>query len=209
MNYSIIKEPKSIITDNRLKPFSLQKIAAQNGNVYFKGNPCKRNHDGLRYTKGAACVRCIELKRKKSITPRQRSIANHNLSLEYAKSGKTTYVPEKPCKRGHLLRFINSNNCVECDKIIIARHKLSIKFSRIKKQYGLTKDQYLQLVKDQGSSCKICNLFIEDHFKLHIDHSHKTKKVRGLLCSRCNQGIGLLDHNSKLFYKAALYCDGC
>lgn len=207
--YEIIKEAKlpEEKIDGRLNPNSPQNIARQNGIVHYQGDICKRGHSGLRYTKGGQCIECIGLARNTSIRPKQRSIKNHELSLKAASLGHTTYIPEKPCKYGHLLRYVNSNNCVECDKFQLEKHKINAKYARIKKEYGLSKNEYLQLVHDQWSCCKLCNKHIPDHFKLHVDHCHDTNKVRGLLCGKCNQGIGLLNHDIELLRKAALYCE--
>lgn len=208
--YEIIKtsvELPKIKRDKRLKPNSAKNTAIQNGLVRFQGKPCKNGHSGIRYTKGGQCVDCIAQTRQTSIIPRQRSVKNHNLSIVAAANGQTTYVPEKPCKYGHLLRFVNSNNCTECDKFQLKKHKITQKYCRIQKLYSLSKNEYLKLVKDQNSSCKLCNFYFEDHFKLHIDHCHETNKIRGLLCGKCNQGIGLLNHDHELLHKAALYCE--
>lgn len=43
--------------------------------------------------------------------------------------------------------------------------------------------------------------------QLAVDHCHETGKIRGLLCLRCNQGIGLLKHNSEWLMAASLYCE--
>ena len=56
------------------------------------------------------------------------------------------------------------------------------KFKIILKKYGLSRENYFQLLKDQNGCCKICN----NKTELVIDHNHKTNKVRGLLCHRCN-----------------------
>lgn len=207
--YTIIKDAKipKIKRDRRLKSDSPQNLARIKGLIYFQGKSCKRNHNSLRYTKGGQCIECMELAKGKAINPRQRSNINHLNSLKAANEGKTTYIPEKACKHGHLLRFVNSNNCVECDILQREKHKLTQKFLRIKKEYNLSKEEYLNLVKSQNSSCKLCDNFIEDHFKLHIDHCHNTKIVRGLLCNKCNQAIGLFNDNSELMRKAALYCE--
>jgi len=209
MTYNIIKEISlpTIKQDKRRKPDSPKQRAIREGLVYFQGRPCKRNHDGLRYTKGGQCVDCIALARNNPIRPKQRSNQNHELSLAAAANGQTTYIPNKPCKHGHLLRFVNSNNCVECDKFQIVKHQVNGKFARIKKLYGLTKDEYMKLVDAQLSACAICETYEANHFKLHIDHCHKTNKVRGLLCGTCNQGIGLLKHNVEILRKATLYCE--
>lgn len=206
--YLIVKE-KVILpeVDGRLKPNSPQKIAVLNGLVTFQRNPCKRGHSGIRYTKGSACVACIELKRDTSFIPRQRSGENHQLSLAAAARGETTYIPTDPCKFGHQLRYVNSNNCFQCDKDQIQKHKISLKYGRIKRLYGLSKNAYLQLIEKQKSCCALCSKFEIDHFKFHVDHCHDTSIVRGLLCGTCNQGIGLLKHNPELLRKAALYCE--
>lgn len=209
MNYQIVKAEIGIleILDKRLKPNSPKNLAIKNGDIRFLGKSCSNKHDGWRYTKGGQCIKCVSIARNNALNPRQRSSKNHEASLAAASNGQTTYLPEKPCKRGHLLRFVSSNNCVECDKIMMEKHKLTQKFNRITRLYNLPKNEYLQLVKDQNSSCKLCDIYEEDHFKLHVDHCHDTRKIRGLLCGRCNQGIGLLNHNSELLRKAALYCE--
>lgn len=194
------------MSDKRLKPNSSRALAVQNGLVTYQGAPCKKGHSGLRYTKGATCIDCIKHSRDISLNPRQRSDKNNELSLKALSAGKTTYIPNKPCKEGHLLRFVNSNNCVECDKLMREKHKITQKYNRIAKEYRLAKSQYLNLVSAQNSSCKLCNKKEIDHFKLHVDHCHETKIVRGLLCGKCNQGIGLLNHDPNLIQKAALYC---
>lgn len=59
------------------------------------------------------------------------------------------------------------------------------------KQYGLTEDEFDTLVEIQNSACAICRR----PGSLQIDHNHRTGKVRGLLCHRCNKGLGLFDDN--------------
>lgn len=49
-------------------------------------------------------------------------------------------------------------------------------------RYGLNRTEYESMLKVQGGKCAVCLL----KKKLCVDHDHKTKKVRGLLCSRCN-----------------------
>lgn len=208
MTYEILNVPlPKKQYDKRLKPDSPQKIAAQKGMVHFQGKPCKRNHSGMRYTKGSQCIECVGLARGSTITPKGRSAINHEKSLIAASDGNTTYIPDRGCRYGHFLRFVNSNNCVQCDKDAIAKYKVDRQFARIEKLYGLPKDAYLSLVHLQNSSCSLCMKLEPDHFKLHVDHCHDTNRVRGLLCSKCNQGIGLLNHDAKLIRKAALYCE--
>jgi hypothetical protein len=80
------------------------------------------------------------------------------------------------------------------------RAKRAGRKSRLKK-YNLTIEAYDLLSESQQGLCKICNLMK----KLHVDHDHKTGKVRGLLCGSCNRAIGLLQENLKVFIAAMEY----
>ncbi|MFC5359558.1 endonuclease VII domain-containing protein [Azospirillum himalayense] len=55
----------------------------------------------------------------------------------------------------------------------------------------------------QGGVCAICRLVPEGN--LHVDHSHTTGCVRGLLCRKCNTAIGLLQDDPQILKEAAIY----
>ena len=78
------------------------------------------------------------------------------------------------------------------------RHMRAIK---IKCVYGLSKQDYDTLIASHGGKCAIC----KKDAKLHIDHDHKTNKVRGLLCAKCNKAIGLLDDDPIITAMAVKY----
>lgn len=75
----------------------------------------------------------------------------------------------------------------------------------IYKKYGLTTDQYNEMLFNQDSKCIICNKACTTGQTLSIDHDHHTKVVRGLLCRKCNSGIGLFDDSVELLEKALAY----
>lgn len=182
-----------------------KKQAEKIGSVFFNtGKSCILGHMADRYTKGGRCVSCAALK---NITKNKRPRTRRNIKLTEDAIAKkqNLYVPEKACKNGHSLRFVISNNCVQCSRDQLEKHKISRKLSRLKKEYGLTKDQYLEMVAVTDGACFICNEKPASHFSLHVDHCHKTKKVRGLLCSRCNQALGLFRESTKLLNKAEEY----
>ena len=80
------------------------------------------------------------------------------------------------------------------------------KNSDLLRWYGITKQQYDDLLAKQDSLCAICGKHAsESHKGLHVDHCHETKKVRGLLCNSCNLAIGLLKHNRTVISKAIEY----
>lgn len=56
------------------------------------------------------------------------------------------------------------------------------------KKYGMTRDDYFNLLDSQAGCCAICGEFVAD--TMDVDHCHETGKVRGLLCGPCNSGIG-------------------
>ena len=57
---------------------------------------------------------------------------------------------------------------------------------RLKAKYGLTLRQFLTILSIQNGVCALCKQ-LPQKGKLHIDHDHKTKRVRGLLCDPCNR----------------------
>lgn len=59
------------------------------------------------------------------------------------------------------------------------------------RRFGLDVGQYEQMSDAQGGVCAICRQKCPRGFELSVDHDHKTSVVRGLLCQRCNAGLGL------------------
>lgn len=76
--------------------------------------------------------------------------------------------------------------------------------TRLDKKYGMTIDDYDKMFKDQGGICLICRS-PPSRKRLAIDHCHKTNKVRGLLCSNCNMGLGLLKDSPRIMINAIRY----
>jgi len=75
------------------------------------------------------------------------------------------------------------------------------------KQYGLTVEQYEQMVIDQDNKCKICGKSEPGGYgkHWHVDHDHENGVVRGLLCESCNTGLGKFKDSPELLEKALLY----
>ena len=72
----------------------------------------------------------------------------------------------------------------------------------IKEKYGLTGDSYRLLLSAQGGGCAICR---RNEGKLTVDHCHDTGKVRGILCQRCNTGLGHFRDSPELLREACNY----
>lgn len=78
--------------------------------------------------------------------------------------------------------------------------------ARLKSLYGITIDEYEELSAHQNHICWICGGVetTKDGF-LHVDHDHNTGQIRGLLCAKCNQGIGCFKENIEALEKAIEY----
>lgn len=75
---------------------------------------------------------------------------------------------------------------------------------RLKRDYNLTQEELSSLCKSQNNACKICNRSFDNCLRA-IDHDHITGRVRGLLCSECNTGLGKFKDNPDLLKKAFDY----
>jgi hypothetical protein len=74
---------------------------------------------------------------------------------------------------------------------------------QLKYYYGLTVEEYNAILQRQNGVCRMCKRKVEGY--LHVDHNHKTGKVRGLLCRTCNIGCGHLRDDADLALVAWAY----
>lgn len=111
-----------------------------------------------------------------------------------------------------------SYRCKECDNEARKKWKennpekakLSNRKKTLKNKYGITIEEYNQLLKRQDFQCAICGTKTQKHSyqkNFNIDHNHETGEIRGLLCTACNRGIGLLQDNPTILRKAADYLE--
>ena len=78
--------------------------------------------------------------------------------------------------------------------------------SRLRREYGVTPESVDEMYTVQGGKCAICSGALTWKVNgLHVDHDHRTKWVRGLLCGRCNLGIGQFEDSTELLQKAIEY----
>ena len=76
------------------------------------------------------------------------------------------------------------------------------------KKYGINMAQRNEIITSQNYRCAICGELLNNDRRTHIDHDHKTGKVRGVLCTYCNTGIGMFKDNTDKLRKAILYLEG-
>ena len=77
-----------------------------------------------------------------------------------------------------------------------------------KRRYGITIEQFDAMVVSQNGLCAICQEPfppIRKKMAIHVDHCHDTNHVRGLLCARCNVGLGLFGDSIDRLVDASAY----
>ena len=147
--------------------------------ISFEYKPCRRCGCTLRYVSNKGCVECTK---------------HRNKQTDAAQSRK---------------KYRNSTKGQETRKKYKSTHKEPYDVERsknrwLKIQYGITLEQYKQLMSEQHGQCAICSR-TSGKRKLAVDHDHKSNKVRGLLCHTCNSALGLFYENVSFLQNAISY----
>jgi hypothetical protein len=122
---------------------------------------------------------------------------------------------EKPCIMCGGLRTLHETTdyCPPCKALYVKpkpkAHK-SPRAARLKAVYGISEQKYAAMLADQAGVCAICKrpettMFRGKPRPLSVDHSHKTGKVRGLLCGKCNSLLGFAEDEVETLRQAEKY----
>lgn len=79
--------------------------------------------------------------------------------------------------------------------------KASNRNTKLKRAYGITQEQYLEMSLRQDNKCACCGR----ETKLVVDHCHTTGKIRELLCNNCNTALGLLNEDTTIVQNLSTY----
>lgn len=86
------------------------------------------------------------------------------------------------------------------------------KFIKIKRAYGIDEEDFQAMYISQNGKCAICNEDIALRSKIEtkyhsacVDHCHETGKVRDLLCSDCNRGLGFFKDDVNIINNVLKY----
>jgi hypothetical protein len=114
-----------------------------------------------------------------------------------------------PCKNcAGTERYVCDFTCVECKRTRYREDRVSqiarARNYRLSRRYGITQEEYLELLRQQRGQCKLCERGLDDMYP-HVDHCHDSGRVRGILCGQCNRGLGLLGDSPDLLERAVLY----
>lgn len=101
--------------------------------------------------------------------------------------------------------------CRACDNAVRKQRRLDNpereKYRHVT-QFGITKDDFLEMMKKQEDRCAICRIHVSEYKtrkRFSVDHDHVTGKVRGLLCGLCNTMLGQAQDNPEVLRAAITY----
>jgi hypothetical protein len=117
------------------------------------------------------------------------------------------YYCKACCKEKDRDRYVkNVDALCEAAKENYYKNRSKVKNRHLEKNYGISLSSFNDMREYQRYRCKICLKPEEEAVKgLHVDHCHKTGKVRGLLCRECNFMIGLAKDSPELLKSAIDY----
>lgn len=118
------------------------------------------------------------------------------------KEKKAIYQKEwREKNREHVVKYYTEKN--KTDKAKDGKYA-----SKLKKNFGLSLDDYNKMFEVQSGRCKICNRHQSElRYRLGVDHNHATGQIRGLLCSACNTLIGRINEDSNIARAMVKYID--
>ena len=113
----------------------------------------------------------------------------------------------------HKRKTVRESWCKECHRELARKTQKrkrdsDANYDRIrslKNKFGLTLDDYDRLYEQQHGVCAICGGINDGGRRLLVDHDHKTERVRGLLCIRCNSLLGHAHDDVTVLAKAIAY----
>lgn len=72
-------------------------------------------------------------------------------------------------------------------------------------KYGIDIVDWNRMLESQQHKCYICGIKFNNLREIHVDHSHRTNRVRSLLCRKCNALIGFANDNTDILESAIAY----
>jgi Autographiviridae endonuclease VII len=91
------------------------------------------------------------------------------------------------------------------------KNKELVRDRRLQRYYGITLVEYTRMLKKQGHACAVCKASTPGNrsgsHNWPVDHDHKTKRVRGLLCQSCNRALGLLKEDIRVLRRMIRYLE--
>ena len=157
---------------------------------------------------------CSDCNLKKSVLSFRRDYRNKNkvnyqsLCKVCESDYKRDYYRKNYKKVARKIYLMNADRYRVESKERYRKNKDKYRINDLFKKYGITLEEYKKLLDKQNNKCAICSQDIDSDSRkknLSVDHCHKTGRVRGLLCSNCNSGLGFFKESVELLGKAKRY----
>jgi hypothetical protein len=172
--------------------------------------PSKKNRDG----RVSYCRECMAVRHRESRDRRRGGPSSRVVDTRPLASRTSKWCSD--CQQDKPLAEFGSNRassdgrtsyCKPChnERTKAGKERLygGAREYHLRHRYGITGAQYDQLVADQGGVCALCR----QREPQHVDHDHLTGRVRGVLCSCCNQGLGNFRDDAATLRLAAEYVE--
>lgn len=100
-------------------------------------------------------------------------------------------------------RGVFGQYCIECKKEMNAKRKTAAQF----RLHGLKPSERTALIAQQNGKCAVCEieLGLLKPSLVHVDHDHRTGRVRGVICARCNVGMGYFSDDPQVLLRMVDY----
>jgi len=105
----------------------------------------------------------------------------------------------KPLDEFYTNSHRHRSRCKPCERTVVVARKM-------RQRFNLTIDEYDKMLENQQGKCAICGGGREKQkYKFAVDHCHATGKIRGILCTNCNAGLGFFKDNPQSLTNALTY----
>lgn len=117
----------------------------------------------------------------------------------------------KDCVRAYQVEYLKKNRERKraYDKQRFKDHRERLLWQKRETKWGLTIEQYGEMVERQGGACAICGRPFAELTGAkntpHVDHCHSSGVIRGILCQNCNVGLGQFKDSPDILAAAAAY----
>jgi hypothetical protein len=135
------------------------------------------------------------------LTPAQRE-QHRKKSLEWYRRNRDRVNEQR---RAH--RLVNLDEIRKRERSSRAKNPERTRRNKLKYLYGITPEAVEAMLIKQGNACAVCHT---DKWGSHgpvVDHNHASKKVRGILCQKCNLALGAADDDPARLRAMATYAE--
>lgn len=158
----------------------------------------KSRPDGLAfYCRDCFRRRANEQYRRKRAAQGATVMARYDGPSDHKRCGQCREV--KPLSEFHRAKSQSGGHAPYCKRC----RKVKARATHLKRMYGMDVQDFDRMVAEQGGVCACCR----ERGPQHVDHDHLTGEIRGVVCFRCNSGIGQFSDRADLMRNAIIYLE--